>query len=85
VARVGCAGGVLHDGSLIVAGGDKLDDGGIVSDCVERYDPGRSVCTAPAQGAPCKGGAACHPVCHTPSLSTITGSHRLPPAAPCTV
>ena len=31
VVRVGCAAGVLHDGSLIIAGGIELNDGGAES------------------------------------------------------
>ena len=40
VPRIGCAAGVLHDGCLIVAGGDTLEDG-METSAVERYDPGR--------------------------------------------
>ena len=39
VMRMGCAAGVMHDGSLLVAGGDELE-GGAESRAVERYEPG---------------------------------------------
>ena len=39
VVRAGCAAGVMHDGSLIVAGGDELE-GGAESRAAERYEPG---------------------------------------------
>jgi hypothetical protein len=39
VVRAGCAAGVMHDGSLLVAGGDELE-GGAESSSAERYEPG---------------------------------------------
>lgn len=39
VVRAGCAAGVMHDGSLLVAGGDELE-GGAESRAAERYEPG---------------------------------------------
>ena len=39
VVRMGCAAGLMHDGSLLVAGGDELE-GGAESRAVERYEPG---------------------------------------------
>ncbi len=45
VIRAGCAAGVMHDGSLIVAGGDELE-GGAESRAAERYEPGLNCWTS---------------------------------------